>query len=42
VPTTGRCPSGERLRRGGATILGFSGKPYRQSREVHGAPLGDE
>jgi len=25
-----------------ATILRFSGKPYRQPREVHGAPLDDE
>jgi hypothetical protein len=25
-----------------ATILRFSGKPYRQPREVHGAPLEDE
>jgi hypothetical protein len=33
---------GRKAAEGGATILGFSGKPYRQSREVHGAPLGDE
>ena len=25
-----------------ATILRFTGKPYRQPRDVHGAPLGDE
>jgi hypothetical protein len=25
-----------------ATILRFSGKPYRQPRDVHGAPLDDE
>jgi DNA replication protein DnaC len=25
-----------------ATILRFTGKPYRQPREIHGAPLEDE
>lgn len=25
-----------------ATILRFSGKPYRQPRDVHGAPLDNE
>jgi DNA replication protein DnaC len=25
-----------------ATILRFTGKPYRQPRDVHGAPLDDE